>query len=150
MENTLVGCGVASCYCDYYSTKVVGPRADIFFLDYSKREDTKTRPSKGSDKPCSTSLAPFVCWAPHISASDLSYGKSQNQLINNKEPYLCLFSLCDGTSPLVSHVTYQFLMSGLSQYATTFWHSYLLMNNKNAIQAYAFSFCDPLILCSCS
>lgn len=76
MENTLVGYGAASRHCDYYSTKVMGLRAEIFFLDHSKREGRKTWPSKSSDKPCSTSLATFVCWAHCISGSDLCYGKS--------------------------------------------------------------------------
>ena len=40
IENILVGDGEVSWHCDYYSTKVMAPRGEIFFLDNSKREDT--------------------------------------------------------------------------------------------------------------
>lgn len=54
----------------------LGLRAEIFCLDWSKREDPKTRLSNLDDKPYSTILTMFAYGAPCILESDLRYGEN--------------------------------------------------------------------------
>lgn len=88
--------------------------------------------SHWSGKPGSTPPHP-VCLLGSIILQSLtcSVQDSPKQCINNEEPQLCLLSLWAEVPPPSSmSPTSQFLMSGPCQYGTTFWHSYLLMNNK--------------------